>query len=89
MDEYPLYTSFQPPNKNIRHGSGTKIKFIITKTFVLALFVFTSIWIVFLYLNYQHVNMKGLSLPFADVGMDNEFVDDITIHVQASQFNLL
>ena len=41
------------------------------------------------HLNSQRVNIKGLALPFANVGVDNEFSDDTTLYVHASQFNLL
>ena len=41
------------------------------------------------FLNSQHVNIKGLTLPFADVGIDSEFADDTTLYVHSSQFNLL
>ena len=36
-----------------------------------------------------NVNIKGLTLPFADVGMDSEFADDTNLYVQAARVHLL
>ena len=41
------------------------------------------------HLNSYNVNIKGLALPFTDVGVDSEFDDDTTLYVQASHVNLL
>ena len=56
----------------------------------LAPFLYLLIFeVFFVFLNSRHVSIKGLALPFADVGIDSEFVDDTTLYVHASQFNLL
>ena len=34
------------------------------------------------HLNSHNVNIKGLTLPFANVGMDSEFVDDTTLYTR-------
>ena len=51
--------------------------------------VFTISEAFFVHLNSQHVNIKGLALPFANVRVASEFTNDTTLYVHASQFNLL